>query len=393
MVGVEAVAAAREVQVSALLVQHVIQGVVEPPEAVGRPAVAGLRRVVEDDVEDDLQARLVEGVDHRAELVPRLRRARLHGIGGLRGGEGDRVVSPEVQQAFAGQRVDVVAIVLVEFVDRQQLDRRDPQLAEIVGLLRQPGERPRVSHAGTGVDRVAPDVQLVEDGVLQRDGGADGRLALDHGVVHEAAPRAGRGLAPPPAVGDGPGVRIEQDHARIEPEAVAGGPVDPVAVAELDGEAVDPDMPVVPRPIEPGVELDLGLEPRCPGVAEDEPDRRGVAAGDGEVDAVRLGDRPQGEGTPAPDRQDAVAEDVFRLHGVGRRFDGNRSVPFWCTDRGVGGRCDGRGRKRSPNHPSRPGVGGIVRRTESLGRTPGGGAAQRPLAARSTTRPLRDVLA
>ena len=46
-------------------------------------------------------------------------------VGRLGRREGDRVVAPEVPQLLAGQRVDERAVVLVELVDRQQLDGRD----------------------------------------------------------------------------------------------------------------------------------------------------------------------------------------------------------------------------------------------------------------------------
>ena len=38
-----------------MLVEHVVEGVVQPAEVVRRPAVAPLGRVVEDNVEEDLE--------------------------------------------------------------------------------------------------------------------------------------------------------------------------------------------------------------------------------------------------------------------------------------------------------------------------------------------------
>ena len=66
------------------------------------------------------------------------------GVGRLGRGEGDAVVAPEVAQLLAGQRVDERAVVLVELVDRQQLDRRDAERLQVGDLLDQAGEGARV---------------------------------------------------------------------------------------------------------------------------------------------------------------------------------------------------------------------------------------------------------
>ena len=63
---------------------QVVGRVVDPPEAVGRPRLVPLGRVVVDDVEDDLDVRLVQGLDHRPELVARRRPGRRRRAGGGR---------------------------------------------------------------------------------------------------------------------------------------------------------------------------------------------------------------------------------------------------------------------------------------------------------------------
>ena len=61
VVAVDRVAAARIVLVGApVLFEHVVDRVVEAPERYGRSELVALGRVVEDDVEDDLDARLVQ---------------------------------------------------------------------------------------------------------------------------------------------------------------------------------------------------------------------------------------------------------------------------------------------------------------------------------------------
>ena len=75
MVAVERVAAAGVVRVPlAARFEHVIGRVVEPAEAERRPVVVALGGVVEDDVENHLDARPVQRLDHVAELVDRAER-------------------------------------------------------------------------------------------------------------------------------------------------------------------------------------------------------------------------------------------------------------------------------------------------------------------------------
>ena len=136
----------------------------------GRTGVAALTRVVVDDVEDDLDTRLVQERDHAAEFVDdRLGAAfarGLGGVGGLGGEEGEGGVSPVVRQASFGEE-GLVALR----VDGQELDGGDAQVLQV-------GHGCRVSQARVGaaqllgyaghVLREALDVDLVDDGGLPR---------------------------------------------------------------------------------------------------------------------------------------------------------------------------------------------------------------------------------
>ena len=74
MVGVERVAAAGVVGVArAAVFEDVVGRVVDAAEAERRPGLIALGRVVEHHVEDDLDARPVQGLDHVAKLVDRAR--------------------------------------------------------------------------------------------------------------------------------------------------------------------------------------------------------------------------------------------------------------------------------------------------------------------------------
>jgi hypothetical protein len=98
---VERVAAPSVVHAVARAVRHqpVVGGVVDAAEGQGRPQVVALRRVVVHDVEDDLDARLVKGPDHRLELGDLLARAVGGGEPRVGGEKSDRVVPPVVRES------------------------------------------------------------------------------------------------------------------------------------------------------------------------------------------------------------------------------------------------------------------------------------------------------
>ena len=106
VIAVDRVAAAGEVEVLPVLVQHVIKAVVEAPEVVDRAVLVPFRRVVEDDVEDDFEPRLVESGDRPPEFLAGGPPLPVAGVGRLDRREGDRVVPPEVAMLLAGQGVD-----------------------------------------------------------------------------------------------------------------------------------------------------------------------------------------------------------------------------------------------------------------------------------------------
>src|SRR5947199_150712 len=120
-----------------------------------------------------------------------------------------------------------------------------------------------------------------------------------HGLGQQAPPGRGRRVAPGPAAGEGPAGGVEQDDARVVPVHRPLGPVDPVAVAELVGEAVDPDVPVVAGPEELGAERDLGLDLGVARLGEDQADGGGVSTDEDEVDAAGRPAGPERQGMPA----------------------------------------------------------------------------------------------
>lgn len=91
----EGVTGARRVEVVRLVLvdEAVVGSVVDAAEAERGAQVVALGGVVVDHVEDDLDVRLVQGLDHLLELLDLLARVRGAGVAVVGGEEADRVVA------------------------------------------------------------------------------------------------------------------------------------------------------------------------------------------------------------------------------------------------------------------------------------------------------------
>ena len=193
--------------------------------------------------------------------------------------------------------------------------------------------------------------------------GVRGLIARWRSII-DSVIRLRRGRFPPVPQGrpheSARAVRVEQDDLGVVAVAVVLGPVDPVAVAELLGQAVDADVPVVARAVQQRVERDLGVDLAVAGLREDQPDRRPVPAEQDEVDPAGRRSRSRGQRAAARDQQRAVAIGVFgrldRLRAVDRgRHDGLRphAIELTRSDRPRRDRDDSRSNrhlKQPENH-------------------------------------------
>ena len=277
---VQRVAAARDVEVVAAVVVAVPLPVPQPAPAVGLLAHARLCGVVVDDVQDDLDARCVQVLDHLLELVDGpLRSALLRGAGGIgpvRGEEGQRVVAPVVAQP-AGREMRLVQMG----VHRQQLDGGDAQRAQVL------------DHHGVGE-------ACVRSAQLLRNARVVDRQALDMGLVdHGVAPGDVRGEVPGPVEG------VVDDLGDVA-AAVGVRLGDPA----LSGCAMD-----LPQPPTVGVQQDL-LVQRGGAVVEQRRIRRheAVEGPPGHGGAAADGSRHQVEVDPAFDPTQRVAAPAATGH-------------------------------------------------------------------------------
>ena len=134
MVAVDGIAAAGKIEiVIPLLVQEVVDRVVNGPESRGDALEIAFTRMVEDQIEDNLDACPVKTADHGFELVDRL-----IGPGSQPRSQGkkrQRVVAPVVQQRLTGLRFKKFVVGLVPFGDRQQLHRSYSQFLQVADFL------------------------------------------------------------------------------------------------------------------------------------------------------------------------------------------------------------------------------------------------------------------
>jgi hypothetical protein len=301
--------------------EPVVGGVVDAAEREHRTEVVALGGVVVDDVEDHLDAREVQRLDHALELAHLLAADAGRGVERVRREEADRRVAPVVRQPA----VDEEGLV-GDVVNGQQLDGRDAERLQVL-------ERGRVGEPRVGAAQVlahvrvelreALDVHLVDDQLVQRDVGAAVALPVEAGVDHHALGDRGRvvlvvelevGLLDRPAVGrhvgqhvglapahrplDRLGVGIEQQLARVEAVARPGvvGAVHAVAVALAGADARQVAVPVVRRVLD-----DLDARLVVVGVEQAELDALGVLGEQREVRPLPVPGGAERERLAGPD--------------------------------------------------------------------------------------------
>jgi hypothetical protein len=214
--------------VRALGVQ-VVAVVVQAAQRERRYVQPALGRVVVDDVQEDLDARSVQLLDHGLELRHLPAAVARRRVGAVRGEEAHAVVAPVVDPAACSQRR-----LGAELVDRQQLDRRDAQPAQLGG------DR-GVRHAGIGAPQGFRDIGMAHGEPayvgLVDDRGLPG--VARRRVIPPVEALVGHHADPAAAVaGDRARVRVDKQHPRVEAQAAPRHvrSVRPQPVACSDGE-------------------------------------------------------------------------------------------------------------------------------------------------------------
>ena len=233
--------------------EDVVGTVLEAAIAERGAVFVAFRRVVEDHIEDDLDARRVHGLDHRAEVIDRGERRVRGGIAAKGREEGNRRIAPVIRFGAEG------LVLRIELLDGQEFDCCDAQILQIGDFLDQPLIRAAQfgRDAGTRMLGEAADVQFVDHGAgvgrVERlivlpivgggidDDGFHGRGAV---VLAETGRRpAIIGLV----LNDGLRIRVDQHLAAIEAQADLRleASMHPVSVDLSRFDAGEEHMPVV----------------------------------------------------------------------------------------------------------------------------------------------------
>jgi hypothetical protein len=121
--------------------------------------------VVQDNVEDHLDARTMKRFDHLAEFGRLLSTGPLAAIRTLRREKADGIVTPIISEGLTVEGIHPKQFVLVEFADGHQLDCGDPEVLKVRDFFGQSTECSWMIDAGTWVNRATTHVRLVNDGV------------------------------------------------------------------------------------------------------------------------------------------------------------------------------------------------------------------------------------
>ena len=239
IVAVHRVSAARVVREISLLIEDIPSLVVDAPERKNRSVCAAFRRMVEDDIEHDLDALPVECPHHFLHFGD------LHALGSgrrvtrLRSEKTHRAVAPVVAQRFAVRRIRAEIFRLVEFKDRHEFHAINAEAREVFHFFGQARKCARIFDLGSLMAREAAQVHFVNDEVARRHMGNAIRLQQSSIRRH---PRAEDRLAGGFRLGhpllsshDLARIGVEQDFRRVEIMSIprAGGSLHAKAVFEI----------------------------------------------------------------------------------------------------------------------------------------------------------------
>src|SRR5436305_9057096 len=165
MVAFEGIAGATIIEIILFIVWHkqIIGTVIYAPVTDGRTQFIALAGVSEDDIQNDLDARFVQSLDHLAKVPEVAPLARCKTVGVVRGEVANGVISPEVFQRSAIHGAEPADTLLIKGKDGQQFNSRDAQLLEVGNLLDDACKGARMLAARGRRPREATNMHFVND--------------------------------------------------------------------------------------------------------------------------------------------------------------------------------------------------------------------------------------
>ena len=224
--------------------------------------------MVEDDVENDLDAATVQRLDHVAELVDRPQRAAAGTVGGMRRKERDRRIAPIVHQTRR-------AILYIECEYRKKFDGSDTEMLQVRDFLHEAAKCATnvFGDVRARMAREAFHVQFINDGARGRSLQCGVALPVVGMRIHDNAlhrrsevlPFRAGGLAAVVFGRDNTfAIGIEKRLFRVETETIGGieRPINSIGVELARGYARNKDVPVVGGAIRDGIEGNDARGPR-----------------------------------------------------------------------------------------------------------------------------------
>src|SRR6266567_5049134 len=134
----------------------------------GPAVVVALARVVENDIQNDFDSRVVKGPNHFSEFVdlPMLR-AR-GGVSCFGRGEAEAVVAPEISQFLFGKWIFKRTVIFIKLVNRQEFDCRDSESFQVGNLFHEASKGAGVFDAGRGMAGKYAYMEFVNDRFFER---------------------------------------------------------------------------------------------------------------------------------------------------------------------------------------------------------------------------------
>ncbi len=287
VIAVDGVAASGEVAVMASAIfQHVIDLVLQTFETQGGPEFVSFAGMVEDHIQDDFDACLMQGSDHLLELIDLGTRFFAGSIPSMGRKEREWVVAPVVVDLFllAAPIQDGV------LVDRHEFDCGDSQRLEIGDLFDHAQVGARVLNFGGARLREPAHVHLVDDGLRELAAQMPISLPIEVVIDHDALRGAKDSVfARQKISGQGFCVRVDEPSAAVEPISPFGrkGAICLEVVELPSPDSGDKDTPDISPAVGIAIQFDnLGRFEITDPIVEQDAQPNGSTAEDDKLHAV-----------------------------------------------------------------------------------------------------------
>ena len=325
--------------------EQIVGPVLQPSKRDRRSQAIAFCRVIEHDVENDLDVCFVQGFDHISEFVDRIAALQADTVPAMWCEIAHRIVSPVIRGARTRRsgRAIIQDILFVELLNGQQLDGGDPQLLKVGDLFDQAVVRARVLDTRRGVLGETTHVHFIDHRFVERM--LERCVALPVIVARiddDALFRAGAvvlstlGLFAGPVrpIDDLACIRVQQDLVGVEamPHVWSIGTIHSVGIDLPRGQAMHENVPIVERAMYSRVERDrmagLGV---VKAIEQQQFNGRGVPGKERKVHALRIYSCAERVGTSGSRPQATLHRPASLFKREWTDYTGSAPFRQWAT--------------------------------------------------------------